>query len=131
MHHPDIKGHISHLLKYVLDLWGFRIIGLCWMSCMDAFLINFLKQVPIYFSFSGECCNAVLLGSSRNCVNNKNCTSFHRHGSTQMMPNGIRRPPYNFYVSNNLVYGMSLCISLQLPLILAQNVRKKRGGKNC
>lgn len=46
--------------------WGFLRLGLLWMTKVKPFHFIFSSQVTIYVSCSRECCNVVLLWSSRN-----------------------------------------------------------------
>ena len=54
------------------DLWSFWRLGL---HCLGPFydfwgnLNRLLQEVPIYFSYLGECCYTVLPRSSRNVLN--------------------------------------------------------------
>ena len=52
------------LFKSLLDLGGFHTLGLHWPSSKEPVNVHF--NLPIYFSRWGECCNTVLLWSSRN-----------------------------------------------------------------
>ena len=75
---------------YNLGSGGFQRLALHLTSCTEPFHIflysflvvfwHFLKQVPIYFSCLGECCNAVLPWSSRNVLwTAKLHPTFHQH----------------------------------------------------
>ena len=53
----------------ILDEWLFSVV------------VHVLKQIPIYFSSLGECCNTVLLWSSRNALwMTEHQPIFDRHG---------------------------------------------------
>ena len=62
---------------------------LCRTSCMEPFLLCFFKfpeQVSIYFTCLRECCNSVLLWSSRNVFSTpKLPPAFHQHEGEWIM----------------------------------------------
>ena len=64
-------------------------LGLCRTSCMEPFLLCFFKfpeQVSIYFTCLRECCNSVLLWSSRNVFSTpKLPPAFHQHEGEWIM----------------------------------------------
>ena len=75
----EAKKECSTLKEQFIQKWKLSIYlhtpdGLCQKSCMEAFYMIFLaflyilKQVFICFSCWGECCNTVLLWSSRNIL---------------------------------------------------------------
>ena len=103
-----MRGGCKRLLFIsIWDLWTYRDMDLCQTSCMEHFYV--LKKVPIYFSYSGECCNAVLLLSFSNVLwAMKPHPSFHHDGGEWIMTDF-----FLFWVS----------LSFQLIITLLPNCR--------